>query len=209
MRFGQISRRLHARGGDAGSSLVEMAVAILVLSIVMSVIFGTVLNVINASSSFKERTQEQADVRLVIDALVRDLRQAYTGKGNLASVDPSSSATKIVFFSPDRGVDFHLRMITYNLTGGTLTRSVSTSTNTFTTVVGTINAWAFGPAPVDVPVLTGVLNATVFTYKNQKDATPTASLPLAAVQVDLVIDQSPATSPTPQTYHTRVDLRVT
>ena len=209
MRFEQIRRRFHTKSGDAGSSLVEMAVAILVLSIVMSVIFGSVLSVISASTSFKERTQEQADVRLVIDALVRDLRQAYTGKAGLKSVDPSSSPTKIVFFSPDRGVNFHLRRITYNMTGGTLTRSISTSTNTSQNVVGTTNAWAFGPAPVAVSLLTGVLNTTLFTYKNQQDATPSASLPLAAVQFDLVIDQSPGTSPTRQTYHTRVDLRVT
>jgi hypothetical protein len=209
MRFGQIRRRLQASSGDAGSSLVETAVSLAVLSIVMAVIFGTVLNVISASSSFKERTQEQADARLVIDAFVRDLRQAYTGKANLKSVATTSSATNIVFFSPDRGVDFHLRMITYDMTGGTLTRSISTSTNTSSTVVGTVNAWTFTGTPVAVPVLTGIKNTTLFTYKNQQDATPTASLPLAAVQIDLVIDQSPATSPTAQTYHTQVDLRVT
>jgi prepilin-type N-terminal cleavage/methylation domain-containing protein len=211
MRFAQIRRRLQQRRDDAGFSIVEMAVATAVFSIVMTVIFGTVINVVNASNTFKERTQQQAETRLAVDTLVRDLRQAYTGKSTLASVEVSGIAT-ITFYSPDRATDFHLRKITYTLPVGStiLSRSVTTSINAASGVVGLSAAWNFTGAPTaTAPVLTGVTNTTLFLYKNQLNGTPTTSYPLRAIQIDLLIDQSPTTSPTPQTYHTQVDLRVT
>jgi prepilin-type N-terminal cleavage/methylation domain-containing protein len=209
MRFEAIRRRLQDKRNDSGFSLIETVVTVMVFSIVMTVIFGTVINVMNASNTFKERTQEQADTRLAIDTLVRDLRQAYYGKAGTPTVWLASTATSITFYSPDRGADFHLRQITYTLAAGQLTRSVTTSTNAVSAVVGTVNNWAFPALGPAVPVLTGVTNATVFTYKNQQNGTPTVLLPLQAVQIDLVIDQSPSTSPTAQSYHTQVDLRVT
>jgi prepilin-type N-terminal cleavage/methylation domain-containing protein len=213
MRLEAIRRRLQHGREDSGFSIIEMVVTIMVLSIVMTVIFGTVLNLLNASNTFKERTQQQADTRFTIDTLVRDLRQAYYGQAGTPSVSPASTARSITFYSPDRGVPyFRLRLITYTLLAGstTLTRQVTTSTNDSLAVVGTATPWAFpGSLGPIVPVLRGVTNTSVFTYKNQADATPTALDPLQAVQIDLVVVQSPATSPTPQTYHTQVNLRVT
>ena len=207
MRFERIRRRLRLRCGDAGSNLVELVVTIAVLSIVMAMIFGIVINVVNNSNEFRDRTQEQADTRLAIDALVRDLRQSYTDKPTLAAVDPTSTASRITFYSPNRDINFRLRKITYDLTGGTLTRSVSTSANTAADVVGKTAVWTFDPAD-PVPVLTGVLNASLFSYKNATNGPWPGIKPLAAVQIDLVIDQSPGRSPTPQTYHTEVAMRV-
>lgn len=205
MPFAGIRHRPSPRREDAGTSLVEMVVTIAVLSIVMSMIFGIVINVVNSSNQFRDRTQEQADSRLAIDTLVRDLRQAYSGNATLPSVEPTSSATKIVFYSPDRAEDFHLRKITYELTGGTLTRTVSLSNERVSQVVGT--GWSF-PAATPVAVLPGVLNTTLFTYRTTKNQVWPAYKPLAAVQLDLVIDQTPDSSPTRQTYHTEVALRV-
>jgi Tfp pilus assembly protein PilW len=195
--------------------MVETVVTLMVFSIVMVVVFGTVINVLNASTTFKERTQEQADTRLAIDTLVRDLRQAYTGKVAPMNSIVTMQAGTISFYSPDQVPDFHLRLITYKLTAGSLTRSVTTSTNVASAVVGTANAWAFpgNPGPTvlgpAVVVLTGVTNSTLFTYKDQLNGTPATVDLVQAVQLDLVIDNSPNTSPTPQTYHTQVDLRVT
>jgi hypothetical protein len=166
--------------------------------------------VLNASTTFKERTQEQADTRLAIDTLVRDLRQAYTGKVAPMNSIVTMQAGTISFYSPDQVPDFHLRLITYKLTAGSLTRSVTTSTNVASAVVGTANAWAFpGVLGNAVAVLTGVTNSTLFTYKDQLNGTPATVDLVQAVQLDFVIDNSPNTSPTPQTYHTQVDLRVT
>jgi prepilin-type N-terminal cleavage/methylation domain-containing protein len=209
MRLERLRRHLQQRREDEGFSLIEMVVTIMVLSIVMTAIFGTVLTLLGQSNAFKERTQQQADTRLAVDLLVRDLRQAYYGKVGMPTVEVSL-ATKITFYSPDRDPDFHLRKITYELLAGQLTRQVTTSTNTASAVIGTTVAWNFpGSLGPIAPVLTGVLNTTVFTYKNQANVTPTVTDPLQAVQIDLVIDQSPSTSPTAQTYHTEVALRVT
>jgi Tfp pilus assembly protein PilV len=208
MRFERIRHRLRQPRGDGGFSIVEVAVATAVFAIVMTVIFGTVINVVNASNAFKERTQEQADTRLAIDTLVRDLRQAYTGKSTLNPV-PTMNAASVTFYSPDRAADFHLRKITYSVTAGSLYRQVTSSNNAASAVVGSATAWSFPPDNPAFIVLAGVTNATLFTYKNQNNGTPTAQLPVRSVQIDLVIDQSPSTSPTAQTYHTQVDLRVT
>jgi prepilin-type N-terminal cleavage/methylation domain-containing protein len=210
MRFERTRQRLQQRRDDAGFSMIEMAVTVMVFSIVMVVVFGTVLNVLSASTTFKERTQEQADTRLAIDTLVRDLRQAYTGKVAPMNSIVTMQAGTISFYSPDQVPDFHLRLITYKLTAGSLTRSVTTSTNVASAVVGTANAWAFpGVLGNAVAVLTGVTNSTLFTYKDQLNGTPATVDLVQAVQLDFVIDNSPNTSPTPQTYHTQVDLRVT
>ena len=175
----------------------------------MTMIFGTVINVMNASNSFKVRTQQQADSRLAIDTFVRELRQAYTGDGTPSVVFPASIAGTITFYSPDRSDDFRLRLITYALTAGTLNRSVTTSTNTYSALTGTVS-WNFAGQPTTTaPVLTGITNATLFTYLDAQNNVTTTSTTLRAVQLDLVVNQSPSTSPTAQTFHTQVDLRVT
>jgi prepilin-type N-terminal cleavage/methylation domain-containing protein len=202
--------RLEARRDDDGFSLIELAVAIGIFSIVMAVIFATVLNTMNAANSFQERTQEQADTRLAVDLLVRDFRQAYQTPGT-PSVEVMT-ATTIRFYSPDREPDFHLRKIEYNLAaGGVLTRSEATSSNTFSLAVTGGAGWAIGGMSPVVPVLTGIINTTVFTYMDQSSPPLTTAIvaSMRSVVIDLVIDQSPNTSPTRQTYHTQVNLRVT
>lgn len=208
MRLERMKRVLRERGGDSGVSIVELVVTIAVLSIVMTLIFGIVINETNASDAFKERTQEQADTRLVVDTFVRDLRQAYPGGTGNVPVEVAS-ASEITFYSPDRDADFRLRKITYKLVSGALTRSVTVSTNTYSDAVVLGHGWTQPTGtPAVVSVLNGVTNTTLFTYLNQNNGTPIAGNPLVAVQLDLVVDQSPGQSTGAQTYRTRVDLRV-
>jgi hypothetical protein len=123
-------------------------------------------------------------------------------------VFPASTATSITFYSPDRFADFHLRRITYTKTGTVLNRSVTVSLEVSSAVTGAA-VWTFPGATTTGPVLTGLTNASLFSYRDELNAPTTNALVLRAVVLDLVIDQSPNTPPGPQTYHTQVDLRVT
>jgi hypothetical protein len=120
-----------------------------------------------------------------------------------------STATTIIFYSPDRDPDFHLRLITYALTGTVLTRSVQTSNET-NLAVGTTGNWTFPAVTTNPVVLTGVITL-LFTYLDQASppVVATTGAALQSVLVDLVVNQTPRSSPIPQTYHTQVDLRVT
>jgi prepilin-type N-terminal cleavage/methylation domain-containing protein len=198
--------RLQQRRDDGGFSLVELSVAIAVFSIVITVIFGTVLNVMSASNTMQERTAEQAETRLAIDTLMRELRQAYQTPGTASVL--TMTATQIVFYSPDRDTDFHLRKLTYNMAGGVLTRTVDTTTNRLLAVTGGV-AWAFPNTPTSSVVLTGITNATLFTYKDQNNAVATTGATLRSIVIDFVIDRTPNAPPAAQPYHTQVDLRVT
>jgi hypothetical protein len=165
----------------------------------------------NAANSVRDRNQEEADTRLAVDALVRDLRQAYTGApATMGAVKfPASTSTSITLYSPDRAADFHLRQIVYTMAAGVLTRAVTTSVEG-SLAVGTSGGWTFTGQPVSsAPVLTGITNASLFTYLDQNNAPTVLSSSLQAVQIDLSIDLTPASSPTPEIFQTRVDLRVT
>jgi prepilin-type N-terminal cleavage/methylation domain-containing protein len=149
-----MTRRLR---GEGGFTLVETLVTMAIMGIVMTV-FGQVLL---TSSKTSNRVEEQAtlqnEVRVVVDQLTTDLRQA-TNAGGTSPVEAVSS-TSLTFVSPDRQTPFHLRRISYRLQNGQLQRSSSVSTDTD----GWPWVWPAAPATY-FPMIDSVTGTSVFTF---------------------------------------------
>ena len=134
------------------------------------------------------RTQEQStlqtEVRAGVDTLASDLRQALCN--NTTPPVTVAGPSQITFYTPDRLTPYHLRQVSYRLSGGSLQRAFATSTNT-------------GGPPWTMPALGGwatlvgsITNANPFTYY---DATNTVTTTAANVaRVDVTLTATPAGS---------------
>lgn len=188
-------------GSEAGFTLVEMLTAMTVFSILIAVFATTFTTAIRHSDEVEEQTSLQVEARASIAFFAQDLRQAYDGDANLAtSPIESISATQITFLSPDRAVPFHMRRMSYRLSGGQLQRAMATSSDT-------------DGAPWTIPALGGykklvgsVANGTVFTYEKADGTTATLAADVKTVHVRLTVATN--TTPTRQyTYQTDATVR--
>ena len=192
--------RLRRNRGEAGFSLVEMVVATSILGIVLLLVYGTLNGGVRQAADAESRFREEADVRTAVDSFVRDVRQAYTGDPSTQRI-ATMTATQLTFYSPDRATPFHLRKISYRVSGTRLERSstVSTDTDGF--------PWTFGTAGPYVLAIDGVRNTTVFTYRDQDGNVTTVPSEVATVGIALTIDADAAHPHGPLSYQTTVDLR--
>jgi prepilin-type N-terminal cleavage/methylation domain-containing protein len=188
------------RRGDRGFTLIEMMVATSILGIVLLLVYGAMNSGVQHAADADARIQMQSEVRVTADALVRDLRQAYTGNASLGRVE-SIGPTQITFYSPDRATPFRLRKISYRMSGTTLQRSVTTSTNT------SGFPWTFGTIAPFAPILNDVRNTTIFTFRDAAGLVTTAAGNVALVQLDLTVDRNLARPPGALSYSTTVELR--
>ena len=188
------------RRGDRGFTLVEVMVATSILGIVLLLVYGAMGSGVQQAVDVEARNQIQSEVRVVVDTFARDLRQAYTGDASLDRVE-SIGASAITFYSPDRATPFHVRRISYRLSGTTLQRSVTTSTDTDGI------PWTFGATGPWVDVLANVRNTTVFTFRDADGLVTTVADNVALVQLDLTVDRDPTRPPGALSYSTTVELR--
>jgi type II secretory pathway component PulJ len=197
-----MSRVPRTNRDDAGISLIEVAVVVALLGLIMGVVFNTLWGGMRHAAEIDERSQTQAEARLAVDTLVRDLRQSWVGMQATAPIE-TMTPTTITFLSPDRQTPFRLRRISYRLSGTTLERSVQVSTNTGSP------PWTWGAAAGPwVSVLEGVRNTAVFTYRNQAGAITTDPLQVRTVEIALDLERTPQRNNGPQIYRTTVDIRV-
>ena len=187
---------------DGGFTLVEVMVATSILGVVLALVFSSLNGGVRQAADAQSRAFVEADVRVVADAFVRDLRQAYTGDSSLNRID-SMSATQITFYSPDRQTPFHLRKISYKLNGTDLQRSttVSTDTDGF--------PWVFGTTAGYVTALQYVRNATVFVYRDEDGNVTTDPTAVSVVDLNLTVDQDTTKGPAAYVYSTTVEIRGT
>ena len=177
-----------------------MVVATSLLAIVLLLVYGTLNGGIRQAADAEARTQLQTSVRVAADGFVRDLRQAYTGDPSTSRI-ATMTANQITFYSPDKATPFHLRKISYRVTGTRLERSVTISSDTDG------YPWAFGTAGAYVLVLDGVRNATLFTYRDSDGDVTAVPNEVAIVDLSLTVDADTARPPGPLSYGTSVDLR--
>ena len=152
-----MTRRTVSLRTERGFTIVELLATMAVMSVVLTVFAQVLITTSHTSSRVEEQSALQDEVRASVDRLTTDFRQATNTNGT--SPVESVSGTTLTFDSPDRMTPFHLRRIAYRLVGGTLQRSVTTSTNT--------DSW-----PWVWPVTPGawedevgsVTNATPFTF---------------------------------------------
>jgi prepilin-type N-terminal cleavage/methylation domain-containing protein len=120
-----------------GFTLIELLITVSLLAIVGVVLIQTLTAVTRSEAYQADRTQSLDSMRLVLNGMTKELRQAT------AVDDANSSASHIVFTTYVRGT---LRTITYDASGSTLKRRLDAG------------AW--------ITVQTGLATTSIFSYQS-------------------------------------------
>lgn len=188
------------RQGESGFSLVEMMVGMALLAIVMTLAFGQLAAGVDQTARLDRGADENGAIRLVVESMVRELRQASTGDISLYPI-AAASTTEITFYSPDGGQPKHLRKITYQLVNGTLQRSELVSTNTGK------QPWVFSTTPAAFrTVLTGVINVDLFAYVDGTGVATTSAASVRAMSIKFE-RKSALSAAAERLYRTGIELR--
>jgi prepilin-type N-terminal cleavage/methylation domain-containing protein len=188
-------------GGQAGFTMVELLASMFILTVGVLVAWSAIMSTTAKTAGRAQQLADlQTEVRAAVDALAVDLRQGQCLDDTTTPVT-TATPTQVTFYSPDRATPYHLRQVSYRLSGGNFQRAFATSTNT-------------GGPPWTVPALGSwstlvgrVTNASVFTYKNATDQTTTDPTAVASAHVQLVIAPAIGVGGSGATYQTDIALR--
>lgn len=170
-------RRLRSQ---QGFTIVEMLVTMAIMAIVMGAFGQMLLTSSKTSSRVEEQATLQNEVRVAVDRLTIDLRQATNTNGT--SPVESLSSTGLTFLSPDRLTPFHLRRISYRLVNGELQRSVTTSTD----ADGWPWVWPAAPATF-YPEIGSVTSTTLFTFYDATGAVTIDPTAVRSARVSVIV----------------------
>jgi prepilin-type N-terminal cleavage/methylation domain-containing protein len=194
-----IARLRAAAASRDGFTLIEIVISMVMIGIIFAIFSITMSSTIHTSSDVEEDSALQGEARAAVEGIARDLRQTYTGNGSPGI--ESMSASAIQFLSPDRQTPFHLRRISYRLTGQTLERASATSTNTGAP------PWTFPNLSGYVAQVGSVVSSSIFRYYDANGAVTSAPADVAGVTIALTV--ATAQAPGRQfTYATSVAMRV-
>jgi Tfp pilus assembly protein PilW len=183
---------------ERGFSIVEVTVGGALLLLVSLVVLQLFDASVERAAGIEDRSQRLASVRVGVDELVRDLRQAWTGDPATPPIS-AVGATSITFFTPDRSTPVRLRRVSYRVSSGRLERSVTWSTNTGTA------PWTFGTTGPWVPVVDAVRPGGVFVAVDEAGV-PTTN-PALARRIDVTFDVPGSRGGSDHDYRTSIDLR--
>lgn len=175
-----------------------------VFAIVLASFSMVLSSSIRHSSELEEQTNLEVEARAAIASFAQDTRQVYDGDANLlTSPILSMSPTQVTFYTPDRQVPFHLRRVSYRVSGTEFQRAFATSTDTDGSPwVGITSVGAYRK-------LVGSLVSTgtpVLAYK--KDDGTTATTPIDVKTIDVTLTVATKNTPTRRyTYKTSVTVR--
>ena len=161
-------------------TLVELLATMAVMSIVLVVFAQMLITTSHTSARVEEQASLQSSVRAAVDRLTTDFRQATNTNGTTPV--ESLSGTTVTFDSPDRMTPFHLRRISYQLVGGTLQRSVTTSID----ADGWPWVWPATPGGWEAEV-DSVTTATPFVFLDATGAPTTDPAAVRSVRVSLTV----------------------
>lgn len=203
-------RRLHLRlRQEAGLTLSEMLVVLAIMGIILAALAGVLSMSITQSSQIQEQSTLQTEVRATVDTMARELRQAYTGDSSYPIV--TATSTTLMFYSPDKAVPFHNRLIAYRLAGGQIDRAMTTSTDTDGPPWAGLAWTAFGSIPSGswAKQVDSVKNSAVFTYFDSTGAQLTGTItPSSVYRVLITVTVATKAASTRQyTYSTSASLR--
>lgn len=122
-------RRLATLRSEAGFTLIEMMVVIVLIGITTAMFETTLDSVIHRNDQVQGQNVLQTEVRSSLNQLVSDLRNA-TYEDTMTAPVVSFGASAITFYSPDHQTPSHMRKISYWIIGNKLTRQQVLSTNT-------------------------------------------------------------------------------
>jgi prepilin-type N-terminal cleavage/methylation domain-containing protein len=183
---------------QGGFTLTEMLVTILFIGMLFAAFATVMTSTLRRSDEVREESTAQAEVRAAIDRFAADLRQAYSGDDDVWPI-VSIGSTQIRFYTPDRATPFHLRDVTYRLSGGQFQRQTTASTDTDGA------PWSWGTAGPWETFAGNVMNSVAFTYFQADGVTPaTVAADVRTVTVTLTVETYPGKT---QTYDSAVTLR--
>jgi prepilin-type N-terminal cleavage/methylation domain-containing protein len=172
-----MTRRLR---GDGGFTLIETIVTMAIMGIVLSVFGQMLLTTSKTSSRVEEQATLQNEVRVAVDRLTMDLRQATNANGT--SPVESLTSTSLTFLSPDRLTPFHLRRISYQLVNGQLQRSVATSTDS--------DGWPWvwpAAAATYYPEVGSVTSTSLFTFYDDAGVVTTSPADVRSARISVTV----------------------
>ena len=189
-------------GAEAGFTLVELLVVMFIVGVVFTA-FGVVISTtVRHAAVVTNESVTQHEVRSALDQMTQDLREATVASTSATSPFVTSSGvmspTSITFYAPDDTfttsdpTDYHLREISYQLTGGNLQRSSNVSSN----LAGP--PWTIPPLGNWVTLLNGITNSAAFTYYDGSNPPQLTTNPAAVRSV--VVSVSAAIPGTTLTY---------
>jgi prepilin-type N-terminal cleavage/methylation domain-containing protein len=113
---------------EGGFTLVEMLVTLVVLSILVTAFSLVFQTTITRSATLTEHATLESEGRALVDTIANELRQSACN--NTTPPIVSASGTTLTFYTPDRATPYHLREVSYVLSGGKVTEQQVASTNT-------------------------------------------------------------------------------
>jgi len=151
------------RRDERGFTLIELTATMAVLGIFFAAVALVLGGAIRSSSTAEDQATSQTETRAAVDGLANELRQAYTD--TTLTGYPNSiqtwTGTTLTFYTPDRQSPFHVRLVSYRLSGGAVQRASATSTNT---AAGPWSGVAAANLGAYLTLTSRVTNATTFTY---------------------------------------------
>jgi type II secretory pathway component PulJ len=192
--------RLRARLRDErGVGLIELLVSLMLIGVIVAAWSSLTTATVKSNGRTQELATLGTEVRAAVDTLAADLREAQCN-GTTKPVT-TSTTTQLTFYSPDRLTPFHLRQVSYRLSGGQLQRAIATSTDNDGA------PWSIPALGAWTTMLGSVTNTSIFTYKNADGAATTTPTNVASATVTLIVTPSKGIGGASSTSQTTIDLR--
>jgi prepilin-type N-terminal cleavage/methylation domain-containing protein len=146
------------RRDESGFSLIELLTVMSILVLVVTAFTLVLQTTLTRGATITEHSTLESEGRAVLDTMAAELRQAACN----GSANPIVTAThtQLTFYTPDHLTPYHMREVSYALSGGSLTESQATSTNDSTTGP----PWTIPALGGAVPRVGSVTNSVVFEY---------------------------------------------
>jgi len=153
-----LNKRLALLAREDGFTLIELLVVVILLGITIPMFETTLRDVVIRSSQVSGQDALQTEVRSGLNLFVTDFRNATYGDMSVPVIS-TPNPTSVEFYSPDKATPFHMRDIKYYLSGSSLMRQETLSTNT------NGPPWTFGTAGPVQKLFSGIANTSqIFQY---------------------------------------------
>jgi hypothetical protein len=143
---------------DAGVSLIELAMTVLVLGIISGIMFGWMVSSSQASNIAVKRGQKESELLVANELMGRDVRSAmHSSKVALSAAVQEFDDDEFELFT-DRDLDNVPNLVVWKLAGDALTRTE------YAGDPASGPAWTFGATALSsTVVVSDVLDGTVFS----------------------------------------------
>lgn len=211
------------RRDESGFTLIELLTVLSILVVVVTAFTLVLQTTLTRGATITEHATLESEGRAVVDTMAAELRQAACN--GTANPIVTASHTQLTFYTPDRQTPYHMREVSYALSGGALTEAQDTSSNDSTTGPPWTGL-ALGSAVQRVGSIT---NSVVFEYAdlywqsvsgttvtgNNDDLIPTGQSSVSSANLDniayvtITLDLRPfnSTSSSPVVVESFVSLR--